>query len=181
MTPTFQAMRSPAEGLTVVGEASHDIAPEMIELGFEIHTVGVSAAMAVQENVAKTKQIGQALALIAVAEADIKTGATEVMPILQLPNPPLAPVPNPLLLQSAYGPFKLTDDTVHIGIREFKPPRIPGCEFLENRDTRRQSGRRSYRRRDTSRRRSERQYSFSFTGRSGDRARSSRRSCSPGA
>jgi uncharacterized protein YggE len=104
MTPTSQAMRVPVEGLTVVGEAAHDIAPEMIELGFEIHTVGVSAAMAVQENVVKTKHIGQALALVAVAETDIKIGATEVIPILQLPNPPLAPGPNPLLLQSAFGP-----------------------------------------------------------------------------
>src|SRR5215472_19002975 len=100
MTPTSHAMRVPVEGLTVVGEAAHDIAPEMIELGFEIHRVGVSAAMAVQENVAKTKHIGQALAPIAKAETDIKTGTIEVMPILQLPNPPLGPGPNPLLLQS---------------------------------------------------------------------------------
>jgi len=98
-------MRVPVEGLTVVGEAAHDIAPEIIELGFEIHTVGVSAAMAVQENVAKTKHIGQALAPFAKAETDIKTGAIEVMPMLQLPNPPpLGPGPNPLLLQSAFGP-----------------------------------------------------------------------------
>jgi uncharacterized protein YggE len=104
MTPTFQAMSVPVEGLTVVGEAAHDIAPEMIELGFEIHTVGASAAMTVQENVAKTKHIAQALAVIGAAETDIKIGATEVMPILQLPNPPLIPGPNPLLLQSAFGP-----------------------------------------------------------------------------
>jgi uncharacterized protein YggE len=97
-------MRVPVEGLTVVGEVAHDVAPEMIELGFEIHTVGVSAAMAVQENVAKTKHVGQALAPIAKAETDIKTGTIEVMPILQLPNPPLGPGPNPLLLQSALGP-----------------------------------------------------------------------------
>jgi uncharacterized protein YggE len=96
-------MRVPVEGLTVVGEAAHDIAPEMIELGFEIHSVGVSAAMAVQENVAKAKYIGQALAPIGKAETDIKTGAIEVLPILHLPNSPLAPGPNPLLLQSAFG------------------------------------------------------------------------------
>src|SRR5215467_13313611 len=104
MTPTSQAMRVPVEGLTVVGEAAYDIAPEVIELGFEIHTVGVSAAMAVQENVAKTKHIGQALAPITKAESDIKTGAIEVMPTLQLPNPPLGSGPNPLLLQSAFVP-----------------------------------------------------------------------------
>src|SRR5436190_20492315 len=71
MTPTSQPMRVPVEGLTVVGEATHDIAPEMIELGFEIHTVGVSAAMAVQENVAKAKHIEQTLAPTAKAETDI--------------------------------------------------------------------------------------------------------------
>src|SRR5215813_11782970 len=81
MTPTSQAMRAPVEGLTVVGEAAHDIAPEMIELGFEIHTLGVSAALAVQENVAKAKHIGQALAPMGKAETDIKTGTIEVMPI----------------------------------------------------------------------------------------------------
>src|SRR5690349_1427724 len=85
---TSQALRVPVEGLTVVGEAAHDIAPEMIELGFEIHTVGVSAAMAVQENIAKTKHIGQALAPITKTETDIRTGTIEVTPILQLPNPP---------------------------------------------------------------------------------------------
>jgi len=96
-------MRAPVEGLTVVGEAAHDIAPEMIELGFEIHAVGVSAAMAVQENVAKAKHIGQSLAPLGKAETDIKAGAIEVLPILQLPSPPLALGPNPLLLQSAFG------------------------------------------------------------------------------
>jgi uncharacterized protein YggE len=95
----------PIEGLTVVGEAVHDITPEMIELGFEIHSVGVSAAIAVQENVAKTKHIEQALAPIGKAETAIKTGAIEVTPILQLPNPPIAPGPNALLLQSAFGIF----------------------------------------------------------------------------
>jgi uncharacterized protein YggE len=103
MMPTSQAMRAPVEGLTVVGEAAHDIAPELIELGFEIHTVGVTAAMAVQENVAKSKHIGQVLAPIGKAETEIKAGAIEVLPILQLPNPPLSLGPNPLLLQSAFG------------------------------------------------------------------------------
>jgi len=95
-------MRAAVEGLTVVGEAAHDVSPEMIELGFEIHSVGITAAMAVQENVAKAKHIGQALGTIGKSETELKNGNVDVMPILQLPNPPLSMMPNPLQLQSAF-------------------------------------------------------------------------------
>jgi uncharacterized protein YggE len=102
MTPASLEMRAPVEGLTVVGEAAHDVSPEMIELSFEIHSVGVSAAMALQDNAAKAKHIAQALATFGEGETDVKTGGVEVTPILQLPNPPLTMMPNPLLLQSAF-------------------------------------------------------------------------------
>ena len=103
MTPTSLGMRPPVQGLTVVGEAAHDVSPEMIELSFEIHSVGLSAAIAVQENAAKARHIGQALASLGNGEADVKNGGIEVTPILQLPNPPLAMLPNPaLLLQNAF-------------------------------------------------------------------------------
>jgi uncharacterized protein YggE len=102
MTPTSLGMRAPVEGLTVVGEAAHEVSPEMIELGFEIHSVGVSAALALQENCAKAKHIEQALATIGKAEADLRAGSVEVIPLLQLPNPPLTIMPNPLLLHSAF-------------------------------------------------------------------------------
>src|SRR5262249_3704943 len=72
---------------------------------FEIYSVGVSAAMAVQEKVAKTKHIEQAPATICKTETAIKTSAIEVSPILQLPSPPKAPGPKALLLQRAFGVF----------------------------------------------------------------------------
>ena len=102
MTSTSLGMRAPVEGLTVVGEAAHDVSPELIELSFEIHSAGLSAAIALQENASKAKHISQALANIGNAEADVKLGGVEVTPILHLPNPPLPMVPNPLLLQSAF-------------------------------------------------------------------------------
>jgi uncharacterized protein YggE len=96
MTPTFLGTRPPIEGLTVVGEAAHDVSPEVVELSFDLHSLGLSAAIALQENAAKTKHIGQALSAIGIAETDITTGGVEVVPILQLPNPPLTLL-NPLL------------------------------------------------------------------------------------
>ena len=101
MTPTFLGMRLPIEGLTVIGEAVHDVSPEVIELSFDIHSVGLSAAIALQDNAAKVTHIGQALAAIGKTETDITTGGVEVVPILQLPNPSLT-MPNPFLLQSAF-------------------------------------------------------------------------------
>jgi len=101
MTPTFHGMRLPIEGLTVIGEAVHDVSPEVIELSFDIHSVGLSAAIALQENAAKVNHIGQALSAIGKTETDITTGGVEVVPILQLPNPSLT-MPSPFLLQSAF-------------------------------------------------------------------------------
>jgi len=100
VTQTFLGMRLPTEGLTVIGEASHDVSPEVIELSFDIHSVGLSAAIALQENAAKAKHIAQALAAIGKTETDITTGGVEVVPILQLPNPSLM-MPNPFLLHGA--------------------------------------------------------------------------------
>lgn len=101
MTPTSFGTRSFAEGLTVIGEAAHDASPEVIELSFEIHSVALNAATALQENATKARQIGQALGATDNAEAQITTGAVEVMPILQLPNAPPA-ILNPLLLHGAF-------------------------------------------------------------------------------
>jgi uncharacterized protein YggE len=85
----------------VTGEAAREISPEVIELGFDIHSVGMSAAIALQENSTKAKYITQALVANGGAETDVTTGAVEVMPILQLPNPPLM-MSNPLLLQGTF-------------------------------------------------------------------------------
>jgi hypothetical protein len=75
MTPTSFGTRSLAEGLTVIGEAAHDASPEVIELSFEIHSVALNAASALQENATKARQIGQALGATDNAEAQITTGA----------------------------------------------------------------------------------------------------------
>lgn len=104
MTPTLLGMRPTVEGLTVIGEAAHDVSPEVIELSFDIHSVGLSAAIALQENATKAKQIGQALESIGSAQAEVTIGGVEVVPILQLPNPSLTMTSNPLMmLQSAFG------------------------------------------------------------------------------
>jgi len=103
MTPTLLGMRPPTEGLTVIGEAAHDVSPEVIELSFDIHSVGLRAAIALQENVTKATHIGQALPVTGLTEANITTGGAEVAPLLQLPNPSLPMTPNPLLLHSAFG------------------------------------------------------------------------------
>ena len=98
MTPAF-AMHAPVEGLTVVGEATQDAPPEIVELSFDIHSVGLSAAIALQENAAKTKHIEQTLTSIG-KEMEVKTGEVEVWPLLQLPNPPPTMMP---LLPAPFG------------------------------------------------------------------------------
>ena len=103
MTPTPFGVRSTVEGLTVVGESARDAPPEIVELSFEIHSVGLTAAIALQENAVKATQIGQALAAIGNALTDMKTGGIEVLPILQMPNPPFSMAPSPLLLGPAFG------------------------------------------------------------------------------
>ena len=71
ITPTLPAGRPPIEGLTVTGEAAQDISPEVIELGFDIHSAGLSAAIALQENSTKAKYITQALVANGGAETDV--------------------------------------------------------------------------------------------------------------
>ena len=108
MTPTLFGMRPPVEGLTVVGEATQDAPPEIVELSFDIHSVGLSAAIALQENAAKAKHIGQALASLGDGQTDVKAGGVEVLPILQLPNPSAMMMPNAPLLAAAFGPQSAT-------------------------------------------------------------------------
>jgi uncharacterized protein len=119
MTPTLFGMRPPVDGLTVVGEASRDAPPEIIELSFELHSVGLSAAIALQENAAKATHIGQAVATIGNAQTDVKTGGVEVLPILQLPNPPLPFLPAAFGVPGANAPMvpALSENPNLIGYR----------------------------------------------------------------
>jgi uncharacterized protein YggE len=103
MTPTPFGVRSTVEESTVVGECAREAPPEIVELSFEIHSVGLTAAIAFQENAAKATQISQALAAIGNVLADMKAGGIEALPILQLPNPPYPMAPSPLLLGAAFG------------------------------------------------------------------------------
>ena len=75
MTPTPFGVRSTVEGLTVVGESAREAPPEIVELSFEIHSVGLTAGIALQENTAKATQIGQALAAIGNALTDMSPAA----------------------------------------------------------------------------------------------------------
>jgi uncharacterized protein YggE len=103
MTATPIALRSAVEGLTVVGMAAREAPPEIVELSFEIHSVGLTAAIALQENATKATYVGQALSAMGNAVTDVKTGGIEVLPIQQLPNPSSAMAPNSLLLPAAFG------------------------------------------------------------------------------
>jgi uncharacterized protein YggE len=104
MIPTLFEMRPPVQGLTVVGEATQDAPPDIAELSFDIHSVGLSAAIALQENAAKARQIGQSLASLGDRQAELKAGGVEVLPILQLPSLPAMMMPNAPLLAAAFGP-----------------------------------------------------------------------------
>jgi len=101
MTPMLFGMRPPVEGLTVVGEATRDAQPEVVELSFDVHSAGLSAAMAFQENATKVVTIAQGLASIFNGQAELKTGGVEVWPILQGPVQQLMPISGPPLLPAS--------------------------------------------------------------------------------
>jgi len=103
MTPSSVAIRPPIEGVRVVGEAARELAPEIVELNFEIHSMGVSAAAALQENAMKAKHIGQTLTATNLGQIEVKNGGIELLPILPLPNPISTMLPGPPLLQAAFG------------------------------------------------------------------------------
>ena len=103
MTPSSVTMSLPVEGLSVVGEAARELAPEIVELSFELHSMGLSAAAALQENAMKAKHIGQTLTATGIAQIEAKNGGMELLPILHLPNPISTMLPGPLLLPSAFG------------------------------------------------------------------------------
>jgi len=103
MTPTLIGKRPPVEGLAVVGEATRDAQPEIVELSFDVHSAGLSAAIAFQENAKKVMNITQALASMGNGQADLKAGGVEVWPILQGPIQQVTPVPSQPLLLAGFG------------------------------------------------------------------------------
>jgi len=101
MTSMPLGQRQTIEGLTVVGEATRDPLPDIIELGFDIHAAGFSAALAVQEIATKVNQIGQGLARVADGQVKLQSGGVAVWPLLQPPNPQFMPITTPPLLPAS--------------------------------------------------------------------------------
>ena len=98
MTFTGFGQRQTIEGLTVVGEATRDPLPDIIELGFDVHAAAFSAALAVQEIAAKVNQIGQSLARAADGQVKVQSGGVAVWPLLQPSNVQFMPITTPPLL-----------------------------------------------------------------------------------
>jgi uncharacterized protein YggE len=93
--------RHAVEGLTVVGEATRDSLPDMIELGFDVNAAAFSAALAVQEIATKVNQIGQSLERVADGQVKVQSGGVAVWPLLAFPNSQFMPITTPALLPAA--------------------------------------------------------------------------------
>ena len=71
-------LRPPVEGLRVTGEAARETPPEVIELSFDIHGMGSTAAFALQDCAIRMMQIGQALTSMGIPQTDLQAGAMTV-------------------------------------------------------------------------------------------------------
>jgi len=74
-------LQVPVEGLKVMGEAAREAPPEVIELGFDIHGMGSTAAFALQDCAIRMMQIGQALTSLGIAQTDLQAGPMSVRAI----------------------------------------------------------------------------------------------------
>ena len=77
--PSFAQL--PVEGLKVTGEAVRELTPEVIELGFDIHGMGSTAAFALQDCAIRMMQIGQALTSLGITQTDLQAGPMSVRAI----------------------------------------------------------------------------------------------------
>jgi uncharacterized protein YggE len=116
MTQAFAQF--PTEGLRVTGEAVRESTPEVIELGFDIHGLGTTAAFALQDCAIRMMQIGQALTAMGIGQSDLQAGPMSIRSI-PLQAPALSPftVGRPLLTASsgfsAVAPFTPALPQVH--------------------------------------------------------------------
>jgi uncharacterized protein len=78
-----------SEGLTVVGEATHSVAPDMAELTVGVQTTSTSAAQALRENATRMLHVVQAIMALGVSQTDIETTALSVSPLYPLFYPQL--------------------------------------------------------------------------------------------
>jgi uncharacterized protein YggE len=87
---------TPAEGVTVTGEAVRRITPESAEFLIEITASAPTAAQALRDNQAKTTQVGQAVSPLGVQAADVQSISLNVYnlyaPLMQT-LPGYGPVP----------------------------------------------------------------------------------------
>jgi uncharacterized protein YggE len=68
-----QAGQTPAEGVSVIGEAVRRVFPEIAEFLMEVTNSASTAAQALRDNHLKTAQLGQAVAGMGVQPADLQT------------------------------------------------------------------------------------------------------------
>src|SRR5262249_54477263 len=88
-----------SEGLTVVGEATRNVAPDMAELTVGVQTTSTSAAQALRENATRMLHVVQAIMALGVSQTDIETTALSVSPLYPLfypqPGQPQWPMVSP--------------------------------------------------------------------------------------
>jgi uncharacterized protein len=68
-----QPGQTPAEGVTVIGEAVRRVSPESAEFLMEVTNSAPTAAQALRDNHLKTAQLGQAVASMGVQPTDLQT------------------------------------------------------------------------------------------------------------
>jgi len=89
-----------SEGLTVVGEATHSVTPDVAELTVGVQTTNTSAAPALRENAARMLHVVQAIMALGVSQTDVETTGLSVSPLYPLFYPLLGQPQWPMV--SAY-------------------------------------------------------------------------------
>lgn len=86
-----------SEGLTVVGEATRSVAPDVAELTIGVQTTSPSAAPALRENAARMLHVVQAIVALGVSQTDIETTGLSVSPLYPSFYAPLGPPQWPMV------------------------------------------------------------------------------------
>lgn len=88
MSPFGLRTEAPVDGITVTGEAVRRVTPESAEFLIEITTSAPTAAQALRDNHARTRQVAQAIGLLGVQSAEIQTISLNVYnlysPLMQI-------------------------------------------------------------------------------------------------
>jgi len=78
-----------SEGLTVVGEATRSVVPDVAALTIGVQTTSPSAAQALHENAARMLHVVQAIVALGVSQTDVETTGLSVSPLYPLFYPSL--------------------------------------------------------------------------------------------